>query len=601
MQGDHILIHELISEHELRVMNLKKYYPYFKLSETSFGQYREGRYSVLDMGYLVMALLRFFIEENNFKEKSVTYGEYEHFIITLITRDFDLKLSEEEGKELAEYLFDKVRNEGKPFTCEYYDPADKKRKTLRTRLIDSRLEGESVVYFITADAIEFYLDTKEMKEESSINIDQLLLEKLIRSQNFKGGTDVVRRINNEVSRLKSKKEEVVKILSFDIFEGMKAYEEFNIKGMRWFTEEQKLFQKNKELLELMLDRARREGVGALEDIFQLDLELKKAIQKHSELLAASMDLQMKADEMIHRTKLSRLRSTFDYGDALSKVMEKDGAELLEFMVHPFFGLNLHKAVAFPMMEELLSYPGAAEEVGEVLTESGEQEVYVFEDEQEDGRIQENYVLLFEALLEEFLDKEDFTLQEWSAKLEEKLGQQVLKNADYYSFLIHLNQKKEYNVHTILERPETFLEELLHAELSESAACRKKWQEKYAKINFHLTRIEVQKESEIPNMQSMEDVWNRTRLAEPEETDTEERDAEERYPEETDREETDTDTEETEEIEDTDTENVEKIRTGETSGKINTAVQESLEAKQIIETEVSWMQNIRLERGSENNG
>ena len=71
------MIGEIITEHRERMLNLKKYYPFFKLIDTSFSQFKEGRYEALDMGYIVMAVLRFFIEENNFKEKEVTYKEYQ--------------------------------------------------------------------------------------------------------------------------------------------------------------------------------------------------------------------------------------------------------------------------------------------------------------------------------------------------------------------------------------------------------------------------------------------------------------------------------------------------------------------------------------------
>ena len=39
-------------------------------------QFKDGKYEILDMGYIVMGILRFFIEENNFNEKDVTYPEY---------------------------------------------------------------------------------------------------------------------------------------------------------------------------------------------------------------------------------------------------------------------------------------------------------------------------------------------------------------------------------------------------------------------------------------------------------------------------------------------------------------------------------------------
>jgi DNA helicase HerA-like ATPase len=116
------MIGEIITEHRERMLNLKKYYPFFRLIDTSFSQFKEGIYEALDMGYIVMAVLRFFIEENNFKEKEVTYKEYQEFFNNIIRHDFDMKLTEEESREVADYVFDKMKNEGKPFEYAYYDP-----------------------------------------------------------------------------------------------------------------------------------------------------------------------------------------------------------------------------------------------------------------------------------------------------------------------------------------------------------------------------------------------------------------------------------------------------------------------------------------------
>ena len=194
------MLNDIITEHKERMLNLKKYYPFFKLMDVSFAQFQEGRYEMLDMGYIVMGILRFFIEENNFKEKDVTYPEYLDFITSLLKRDFGLNLSAQEYKELADYIFDKIKNEGRPFTFPYYDPIEKKKCISRIKVLESAIRDHTVWYSISSDAIEFYLDTKEIKEESRISVQQLLLEKMIQAQNFQGGKDVIVRINEEVAR-----------------------------------------------------------------------------------------------------------------------------------------------------------------------------------------------------------------------------------------------------------------------------------------------------------------------------------------------------------------------------------------------------------------
>ena len=166
---------EIVEEHYRRIMHIRKYYPFFKLADGTLAQFKDGKYADLDMGYITMALLRFFIEENNFKEKEVTYEEIEDFLDEIYRRDFDLYLTYEEEHELSSYIFDKIKNDGKPFTFSFFDPAEHVKKQMRIRLVEGRMEGETIYYSITTDGLEFYLDTKELQDESTISIEQLLL------------------------------------------------------------------------------------------------------------------------------------------------------------------------------------------------------------------------------------------------------------------------------------------------------------------------------------------------------------------------------------------------------------------------------------------
>ena len=76
----------------------------------------------------------------------------------------------------------------------------------------SHFQEGNIYYYITESGIEFYLNTKEFKEESKISIQQLLLEKMIRTQNFKGGREIVKRICNEVLKLKCRREKYCRYL-----------------------------------------------------------------------------------------------------------------------------------------------------------------------------------------------------------------------------------------------------------------------------------------------------------------------------------------------------------------------------------------------------
>lgn len=483
MDGTYQMLHDIIDFHSDRMRNLRRYYPFFCLQNTAFHLFKEGKYSFLDMGYITLALLRFFIEENQFNDRSLQYGEICEFLSGVLSRDFDLVLPKEEEKELVDYIFDKVKNEGKPFVMEYFDPVKKSKATVRMKLIDATLSGNTVLYSATSDAIEFYLDTKEIRDESKINIQQILLEKMIHTKNFKGGIDVIRRINSEVNRLRLQKKEVLALLGSNVFDGVKALEEFNQTGMRWFSEEQKLFSHNMELMERARAKAEETDAGerdaeALKGIYLLETELKKAMANHEELLADCMDLQMRADEMIRKYKYSRLRGAFDFRAFVSAVEEKGDMSLLSHLIEPLLLPRLRKQFMLLQTDELLSLPPEAGEAAEVMGEAKE-EMYRYEDEIEEERICDNYGAIVRTLLDELLKGKRVTLSELNKTLEIKYFDGIFRNSDYYSFLVHICQKKEYDLDGVRKKQDTFFEGILAKILEEQPSG------KYAGMKFCL--------------------------------------------------------------------------------------------------------------------
>lgn len=504
MKSNIPLRNDIVNQHQDRMNYLKKYLPFFRLQETTLSQFKEGRYSMVDMGYITMAVLRYFIEENHFNDRALTYLEVMDFIGELLKKDFDLFLSEEEEKELAAFIFDKMKNDGKPFSMEYFDPGDKKIKTARSRLIDAKLSGTIVLYSISADAIEFYLETKEVKEESKISIQQLLLEKMISSKNFKGGTDVVRRINSEVVKLRLRKQEVLLLLGLNVFEGVKALEEFQKTGMRWFEEEQKAFAKNKELIEQALNKAETmakenntssEYSSTLEEIYELESELKKAMNHHSLLLADCMELQVKSDEIIHKYKFSRLRNAFDFNLYIEKSKDCNDVSLLSLLLAPMFSPQIKKSFYLGNVEELLSYPGNKEEIGEELVEATE-EIYQFQDEVEEERIQNNYFAMIRVLLQMLKTREVFTLVELNHELELTFFDDIFVNSDYYSFLVHLCQRKVYDLNKIMIHQDTFLDAIIVHFLQQEG------NQKYRDLNFS-----IQLNSDVNDCIGQEEKWD----------------------------------------------------------------------------------------------
>lgn len=505
----HVMINDIIAEHSARMKNLKKYYPFFVLNETTFSQYKDGKYAYLDMGYITMASLRFFINENNFHEKDVTYEEYADFLRELLQRDFKLEESETEQQELISYIFDKLKNDGHAFLFHFYDPEERENKVARVKLIDSHIAQGKVYYTITSDGIEFYLDTKEIKDESKINVSQLLLEKMINANNFKGGIDVVRRINSQVISLIAQKEQVVKLLGTDVFEGVKAYEHFMDTTAKWFSEEQKLFVKNKALVDKAIEKAEFErdtdGEGpslhsrALAEISQLETELKKTIYNHSRLIGETTELSQLSDQIIHRAKLRKLRPVFDFKQGLNTIMKQDHPEWMRYILEPLFAPRLEKYFTMRNIDNLLTLRGDDKQETEKIEKRVLTPDFKYEDEILEEKIGQNFAKLFYELCDQVKKWKRVTLKELNGILEIKFGEEIYSNRDYYAFLVHLAGKKEYDVSAMLEKQETMLEEMV------VTAWTQEEKEKVRDIRFHITfgTDAVRLTPQLPQMEAAE--------------------------------------------------------------------------------------------------
>jgi hypothetical protein len=460
-------IDEIINEHSERMQNLKKYYPFFKIREISLDLFKEGKYNFIDMGYIVIAILRLFIEENNFNDMGVSFEQFGNFTTELLKRDYDLYLEERENNQLVNYIFDKIKNDGKPFSYNYFDPKEKKVMSSRIKLIESKIVENTIHYYITSEAIEFYLDTKEIKDESKISIQQILLSKMIESKNFKGGIEVVKRINNEVSKLMQRKNEILNILSYNVFEGMRASDELINTSMKWFDEEQGLFDKNKKLIELALERI-EESVSSnteedflknREHIYNLETEIKRAIAKHSELLNSSTDLKIRSDEIIKKVTLNKLKMTFDFKTLYERTLLCDNVELLSYIMNPLLKIKFTKTFNLRNTEDLLTYRPNNEEEGEVVTFEEEKE-YKSLDDREDERVSHNFIIFMKLLMKYLLDTGEFSLREFNGYLVGKLHRDILKNGDYYSFVLHIVQKNYYDIDRLREDENTIFDKII---------------------------------------------------------------------------------------------------------------------------------------------
>ena len=432
------LINDIVENHQERMQNLKRYYPFFRLMDIRLAQYKTGQYASVDMGYVVMAVLRFFIEYNHFRDLPVTYEAYESFMRDLLARDFQLPPDEKEDGQLIQYIFDKLQGEGRPFVMNWFDPSDHTRHVMHVRLIESYLRNMQVVYKVSADAVAFYLDTKELREESRISIAQLLLTKKIKSRDFEGGMQVLDSINVEVVRLLDEQEALGAALVRDPVKGLQDLEAYHESLLRWFDDEQRLFASNMALVQQLTASAGEEPLSpeAAGKLRQLDMALKNATSRHGQLMQAYLKMQQAGERALSNAKRSRFRRSLDFMDLLGQICRANDAKLLAPVIAPLFLPKIMKTLNLSRLDDLLVMKSEGEETGEQVLPMTEREMPDMEKAAE-ARIAHNFGF-FGSILRQCLEEHPrVTLQMFNEKVAETASEQALRNADYYAFLVHL--------------------------------------------------------------------------------------------------------------------------------------------------------------------
>ena len=248
--------------------------------------------------------------------------------------------------------------------------------------------------------------------------------------------------------------------------------------MRWFEDEEKLFKKNRELIEAALKRMENTGdlsesyYRSISEIYNLENQLKVAMNKHGDLLRACTDMQKMTDDAVRRAKLGRLRSHMDFSAALNDMVKTDNADLLAEFLRPLFKPNIRKRFPVNAIDNALSAKPAKYEKAERVSDK-KPETIVFEDEVTDARIHDNYIFMMDNLIACLKKRKRMSLKEFNEAMTRAYGEAVIKNADYYAFFVNLCHKDTYVLGGDKMKSDDFIDDILkeHYEGSEAISIK----------------------------------------------------------------------------------------------------------------------------------
>lgn len=170
-------------------------------------------------------------------------------------------------------------------------------------------------------------------------------------------------------------------------------------------------------------------------------------------------MQKLTDDAVRHAKLSQIRSHVDFTSLLKKMTENGDASVLIPLINGILKPNTKKTFNLNSIDEALTMrPARYQEIEKVSVKK--QKEIIFEDELEEKRIADNYVFIMKNLISALHKKEAFTLEEFNLSMKNMYSENVLKNADYFSFFVNLCQKKKHITGGADMDSESFMDDIL---------------------------------------------------------------------------------------------------------------------------------------------
>jgi hypothetical protein len=466
------LIHELITELDGRMDNVKVFYPFLEIHRHN----KSGNEPKFDLPAMCIAVLSFLLYEGKLKYRGLNLTEIALFITRLLEIINHETIGAAEAKEYAALVLDELQNEGTNFMFRYYSYAAGEPKEKMVKLIEMKLSDEdnTFYYYLTKQGIDFYLKTKEFPEETQITINLLLFRMQIKKGAFIYAYETVKRLNLEVRRKIEKKNWLLDLLMYGGSEGAAAYREYHESTKLQFHEESQLFEEVRNLLRSVyqdyIDKIDKKTITDKEKqafslVKRIENELKKALTAHLELLKGAAGLTYEYDQILKLRRKAAFSERFHFEGELEKIVTKvNDPVMLKFIIAPFLRPLTRKRfnpLKLYLPQRLTGSAGRNEAEENAVLAAVQRETI---DELVKKRVSANILVYATHLLVKLASVKELTLAAWCESLKTDYGSEALSNPDFIAFIIELNRGKPINT-TIKRYPVDKIRDLTPDNLS----------------------------------------------------------------------------------------------------------------------------------------
>lgn len=447
---DMSLYKEIIDEMDDRMNHIKTFYPFILILRSFENQKDDDGY---DIPTLCLAVLSFLIYEGRLKYKGLSLTDIVEFMDAFIKEAYSEYVDESVAKKYTAIVLDKLQNEGKNYLFTHYSFHDRHNKQKLMKLIEMKLDetGNTVLYHVTKEGLDFFLKTKEFPEETQITINLLLFRKQIEKGSFDFALETVKRLNLEVQRKIEKKNWILELLMVGGKEGTAAYREYHENAMLQFKEENELFKDVNHLLNNVsgeyIDKLNKKLITDKETkaftiLKQIEDGIHNAMEKHTKLLHEAARLTKEYDQILKLRTKAAFSERFNFEGELEKIAtQTDNPINLKYIIEPLLMPNKRKS--FNILKALSPQRLLTDQKKDSDHERDELEkIYLPTlDELTRERVNKNFFVYAEHLLYMLTEVREFDLKTWCENLSDTYGEKVITNGDFISFIIEINRGK----------------------------------------------------------------------------------------------------------------------------------------------------------------
>lgn len=428
--------------------------PFIHLSRKLTGFQKYSEVDMISVGFSVML---FILESMLIGREECSIEDIADFLQTILSRSYDINMTQEESREMAFYIRDSIAGSGgEIFEFKFRNLETNRDETISLKLIDTSYYEikKSARYKLTDQGMELLFKTREIYSEFRINVTQMYLKQQIEKGVFSGALQTVNELNLQVRQLRERLESLLlnirqNVLGID-FEELKQLfsrikEQFELERREFHNIKRILKEQRANIEKINYDDLEEKELRSLEQIKILTEKLNITTSEHDRLFNEKLDIvgeYLKTIEIRLRQGVSEF---MDFEKSIFDVLISKNLNLepLKSILSPLFANNasLKAFNPFKALDAQRIKGENQEDNRESIDIEAAMEVKEKEEREAREKRDQKVASYLEAILLEAFHEGKSCLGSAIKRLDANLYNMASFDFDFYSLVIILHQNK----------------------------------------------------------------------------------------------------------------------------------------------------------------